>query len=87
VARHYEAYRSKYKDAKDDLYWTTQIQALEMLAKAMQLAKSTDPVKVARALEGLKLEGDTGEAATPPRERRGVVVSSPPLRGGVAREA
>jgi branched-chain amino acid transport system substrate-binding protein len=61
VARHYEAYRSKYKDAKDDLYWTTQIQALEMLAKAMELAKSTDPVKVASALEGLKLEGDTGE--------------------------
>jgi len=61
VARHYEAYRSKYKDVKDDLYWTTQIQALEMLAKAMELAKSTDPVKVAKALEGLKFDGDTGE--------------------------
>jgi branched-chain amino acid transport system substrate-binding protein len=61
VARHYEAYRSRYKDVKDDLYWTTQIQALEMLAKAMQLAKSTDPLKVAKALEGLKLDSDTGE--------------------------
>lgn len=61
VARHYEAYRNRYKDVKDDLYWTTQIQALEMLAKAMQLAKSTDPLKVAKALEGLKLDGDTGE--------------------------
>src|SRR5512145_782728 len=29
ASRHYEAYRSKYKDVKDDLYWTTQIQALE----------------------------------------------------------
>jgi branched-chain amino acid transport system substrate-binding protein len=61
VAKHYEAYRTKYKDVKDDLYWTTQIQALEMLAKAIELAKSTDPVKVAKALEGLKLDGDTGE--------------------------
>ena len=61
VARHYEAYRNKYRDVKDDLYWTTQIQALEMLAKAMEQAKSTDPVKVAKALEGMKLDGDTGE--------------------------
>jgi branched-chain amino acid transport system substrate-binding protein len=61
VAKHYEAYRSKYKDVKDDLYWTTQIQALEMLTKAIEAAKSTDPVKVARALEGLKFDGDTGE--------------------------
>ena len=61
VARHYEAYRSKYKDVKDDLYWTTQIQALEMLSKAIDAAKSTDPLKVAKALEGLKFDGDTGE--------------------------
>jgi branched-chain amino acid transport system substrate-binding protein len=61
VARHYEAYRNKYRDVKDDLYWTTQIQALEMLAKAIEQAKSTDPVKVAKALEGMKLDGDTGE--------------------------
>ena len=61
VARHYEAYRSKYKDVKDDLYWTTQIQALEMLSKAIEAAKSTDPLKVAKALEGLKFDGDTGE--------------------------
>jgi len=61
ASRHYEAYRNKYKDAKDDLYWTTQIQALEMLARAMELAKSADPVKVGKALEGLKYDGDTGE--------------------------
>jgi hypothetical protein len=61
VTRCAQRNRNKYKDAKDDLYWTTQIQALEMLAKAMDAARSTDPVKVARALEGMKYDGDTGE--------------------------
>ncbi len=61
VTRHYQAYRERYKDVKDDYYWTTQYLALEMLAKAMDQAKSTDPVKVAKALEGMKFEGDSGE--------------------------
>jgi branched-chain amino acid transport system substrate-binding protein len=61
VAKHYQAYREKYKDVKDDYYWTTQYLALEMLAKAMEQAKSADPTKVAKALEGMKFEGDTGE--------------------------
>jgi branched-chain amino acid transport system substrate-binding protein len=39
----------------------TQYLALEMLAKAMEQAKSADPTKVAKALEGMKFEGDTGE--------------------------
>jgi branched-chain amino acid transport system substrate-binding protein len=61
VAKHYQAYRERYKDVKDDYYWTTQYLGYEMLAKAMELAKSTDPIKVAKALEGMKFEGDTGE--------------------------
>ena len=61
VAKHYQAYRDKYKDVKDDYYWTTQYLALEMLAKALEQAKSADPTKVARALEGMKFDGDTGE--------------------------
>ena len=61
VARHYQAYRERFKEAKDDYYWTTQYLALEMLAKAMDQAKSADPIKVAKALEGMKFEGDTGE--------------------------
>ena len=32
-----------------------------MLAKAIGDAKSTDPLKVAKALEGMKYQGDTGE--------------------------
>ena len=34
---------------------------LEMLVKAMEQAKSTDPLPVARALEGMKYQSDNGE--------------------------
>jgi branched-chain amino acid transport system substrate-binding protein len=43
------------------LYFTTHIMAIEMLAKAMEQAKSTDPVKVAKALEGMKYNSAAGE--------------------------
>jgi branched-chain amino acid transport system substrate-binding protein len=55
------AYKQKYPEAKDDLYFTTHIIAIEMLAKAMDQAKSSDPVKVAKALEGMKINGPAGE--------------------------
>jgi branched-chain amino acid transport system substrate-binding protein len=55
------AYKQKYPDAKDDLYFTTHILAIEMLARAMEQAKSTDPAKVGKALEGMKLNGPAGE--------------------------
>jgi len=61
VTKHYLAYRDKFKNVKDDYYWTTQYLALEMLSKAMEKAKSTDPTKVAKALEGMTFDGDTGE--------------------------
>jgi len=55
------AYKQKYPEAKDDLYFTTHILAIEMLAKAMDQAKSSDPVKVGKALEGMKINGPAGE--------------------------
>jgi branched-chain amino acid transport system substrate-binding protein len=61
VLKHYQGYREKFKNVKDDYYWTTQYLALEMLAKAMDQVKSADPVKVAKAMEGMAIEGDTGE--------------------------
>ena len=61
VEKHYRAYREKYKDVKDDYYWTTQYLALEMLAKAIDQARSADPAKVGKALEGMKFDGDSGE--------------------------
>ena len=51
-------YRKKYKD---DFYYGTSKTAMEMLAKAINDAKSTEPLKVAKALEGMKFQGDTGD--------------------------
>ena len=61
VAKHTLAYHEKFKEAKDDFYFSTHYLALEMLAKAIDQAKSADPAKVGAALEGMKFEGDSGE--------------------------
>jgi branched-chain amino acid transport system substrate-binding protein len=57
------AYKAKFPDAKDDLYFTTHIIAVEMLAKAIDQAKSTDPAKVGKALEGMKIAGPAGDVS------------------------
>ncbi|HKB81963.1 MAG TPA: branched-chain amino acid ABC transporter substrate-binding protein [Burkholderiales bacterium] len=51
-------FRKKYNG---DFYYNTAKTELEMLAKAMNQAKSIDPLKVARGLEGMKYQSDTGE--------------------------
>lgn len=51
-------YRRKYKD---DFYYNTAKTELEMLALAINEAKSADPLNVARAMEGMKYDSDTGE--------------------------
>jgi branched-chain amino acid transport system substrate-binding protein len=51
-------YHRKYKD---DFYYNTAKTELEMLARAMNEAKSADPLKVAKALEGMKYQSDTGQ--------------------------
>lgn len=51
-------YHKKYKD---DFFYNTAKTQLDMLAKAMEEAKSTDPLVVARKLENMKFESDTGE--------------------------
>lgn len=57
-----EAYRKRFPDAKDDFFFLSLKSGVEMLAKAMTEAKSTDdPAKVALALEGMKYAGVTGE--------------------------
>jgi branched-chain amino acid transport system substrate-binding protein len=55
------AYKEKFPNAKDDFYFSSHQIAIEMLAKAMDKAKSADPVKVAMALEGMKIEHASGE--------------------------
>lgn len=51
-------YHGKYKD---DFYYATAKTELEMLAKAINDAKSADPLIVAKTLEGMRYLGDTGE--------------------------
>jgi len=46
----------------DDLYTFSVYNALVMMSNAMAKAKSTDPVKVAAAMEGLKFKGFNGES-------------------------
>jgi branched-chain amino acid transport system substrate-binding protein len=58
-----QAYEKKFPDAKEDLFFTTHRIALEMLAKAMEQSKSTDPAKVGKALEGMKIDEDAGEVS------------------------
>ncbi|PWF43954.1 branched-chain amino acid ABC transporter substrate-binding protein [Massilia glaciei] len=52
-----DAFKLKYKD---DYYTAQTHSALGMLANAMKAAKSTDPVKVAFALEGAKFQSLNG---------------------------
>jgi branched-chain amino acid transport system substrate-binding protein len=51
-------FNAKYKD---DFYTGSTIRIFEILGQAMANAKSTDPVKVAKAMEGLKFTSFNGE--------------------------
>ncbi len=51
-------FKTKYND---DFYTGSTIRIYEMLGAAMAKAKSTDPVKVAAALEGMKVKSFNGE--------------------------
>jgi branched-chain amino acid transport system substrate-binding protein len=53
-----EEFRSRFKD---DFYTYSVVQIYTTLGAAMAKAKSTDPVKVAAALEGLKVDSFSGE--------------------------
>ena len=53
-----EGYQKKYKD---DYYTMATYTGIAMLAKAFKDTKSTDPVKVAVALEGMKVQSLNGE--------------------------
>ena len=59
-----EKYTAEYKKkygAAEDPYTQAAPNALNMLVRAMNQAKSTDPAKVARALEGMSYAGPSGE--------------------------
>ena len=56
-----KAFRKRFPDSKDDFYWLTLKNAMDMLLIAITQANSVDPIKVAKALEGMKLQSFTGE--------------------------
>ena len=56
-----ESYRKRFPDVKDDFFFLSLKNGVEMLAKAMNQAKSLDPAMVGKALEGMKYHGITGE--------------------------
>ncbi len=53
-----EGFKKKYKD---DFYTTQTHSVVHFLSKAIKESKSTDPVKVAFALEGMKMKGLGGD--------------------------
>jgi branched-chain amino acid transport system substrate-binding protein len=56
------AWMKEYNDKfSDDFYTASVIRIYEALGQAMASAKSTDPVKVAMAMEGLKFQSFNGE--------------------------
>ena len=56
----FAAYKKKF-GADQDPYSQGLRHSVEFLTRSMAQAKSTDPVKVARAMEGMKFEGPFGE--------------------------
>ena len=53
---YYGAFRARFPAAADDYLFLRMPLMIEMLAQAMQEARSADPSAVARALEGMKLD-------------------------------
>jgi branched-chain amino acid transport system substrate-binding protein len=56
-----EAYRNKFPEANDDLFFLTLKYAMELLVQGIENAGSTDPLSVAKAMENGRYEGVTGE--------------------------
>nr|WP_099050609.1 branched-chain amino acid ABC transporter substrate-binding protein [Caballeronia sordidicola] len=59
---YYAAFRTRFPAPADDYLFLRMPLMIEMLANAMQQARSADPTAIARALEGMKL--DTGFQTT-----------------------
>lgn len=56
-----EAYRNRFPEANDDFFFLTLVHGMELLTQAIEKTMSTDPLKIARALEGSRYNGLTGE--------------------------
>jgi branched-chain amino acid transport system substrate-binding protein len=57
-----EKFANDYKKRfGEEIWYATAKTEIDMWAKAINVAQSADPVKVAKALQGMKFQGDTGE--------------------------
>ena len=65
-----EAYRKRFPDSKDDFYWTSIMTAVDMLTRSIEQSKSTDPTKVALAMENMKADQVTGEVYMRPENHQ-----------------
>jgi branched-chain amino acid transport system substrate-binding protein len=64
AARHVKEYWAKYREKyNDDPYYAGIRIGLKMLAKAMNITESTDPLSVARAMEDMSVEDDAGRVS------------------------
>lgn len=59
-----------WDDFKTSFYYISMKYQMEMLAKAIDKAQSTDPLKVAKALEGMRYQGDFGEVWMRPEDHQ-----------------
>lgn len=56
-----ERYRARFPDANDDFFFLTLQHAMELLVQAIDKTGSTDPLAIARTMEGARYQGITGE--------------------------
>ncbi|MFO1319874.1 MAG: branched-chain amino acid ABC transporter substrate-binding protein [Burkholderiales bacterium] len=63
-------YRKRFNE---DLWLLLPKLQMDMLAKAINTAQSADPVKVAKALHGMKFQGETGDAWMRPEDHQLIV--------------
>jgi branched-chain amino acid transport system substrate-binding protein len=70
TAEEVAAYRKRFPDSKDDFYWTSIMTAVDMLTRSIEASKSTDPTKVAFAMEKMKADQLTGEVYMRPENHQ-----------------
>lgn len=61
AAANVQAYRARFPGVPEDLYYSSIRRAVEMLALAMEKAKTDSPDRVDLALEGMRFSDDSGE--------------------------
>lgn len=57
----YQAYKKRFPEPAEEFYYYRLKVAIEMLGKAFEQTKSTDPTKLAAALEGMNYKGDIAD--------------------------